>query len=68
MADGSVIDFGKATIKAKKVIGNAALTSKPEIAALTAIATADGSDADTTQTLANAIKAKVNLIIAALKA
>lgn len=37
------------------------------IAGLTAIATADGSDAGTTQTLANACKAKINAIIAALQ-
>jgi hypothetical protein len=42
--------------------------AKAEIAALTAEATADGSDADTTQALANALKVKVNAIIAALKA
>jgi len=36
--------------------------------ALTAVSTADGSDAATTQALANANKAKINAIIAALKA
>lgn len=40
------------------------VTQQPVIAA---IATADGSDAGTTQTLANATKAKVNAILAALK-
>lgn len=35
--------------------------------ALTAVATADGSDPATTQALANALKVKVNAIIAALQ-
>lgn len=38
------------------------------IAALTTVTTADGSDPATTQALANALKVKVNQIIAALKA
>jgi hypothetical protein len=42
--------------------------TKTEVAALTAVATADGSDPATTQALANALKVKVNEIIAALKA
>lgn len=37
------------------------------ITALTTVTTPDGSDATTTQTLANALKVKVNQIIAALK-
>ena len=45
-----------------------ALASKAEIVALTAVDTADGSDPTTTQALANALKVKVNAIIAALKA
>lgn len=49
-------------------IGSGAVSSKPEVAALTAVATADGSDPATTQALANALKVKVNAIIAALKA
>lgn len=44
------------------------VASKPQIAALTTVSTANGSDATTTQTLANDLKAKVNAIIAALKA
>lgn len=48
--------------------GDVSIADKPEIAALTAVATADGSDAATTQALANALKVKVNAIIAALKA
>lgn len=41
---------------------------KAAIAALTPIATADATDLATVLVLANATKAKVNLIIAALKA
>lgn len=44
------------------------LDAGPEVANIAAIATADGSDAGTTQTLANANKAKINAILAALKA
>ena len=51
---------------AKQIDGG--ITEKPEITALTAIATADGSDPATTQALANACKAKINAIIAALQA
>jgi len=47
---------------------SAALAAKTQIAALTANATADGSDAATTQALANSLKTSVNAIIAALKA
>lgn len=46
----------------------AAIAAKTEIAALTAVATADGSDLATTQALANALKVAVNAITAALKA
>lgn len=38
------------------------------VAALTAITTADATDATTTQALVNEVKAKVNAIIAALTA
>lgn len=44
------------------------LPTKTQVAALTAVTTPDGSDAATTQALANALKVKVNQIIAALKA
>ena len=44
------------------------VSDKPEIAELTAIATADATDEASAVTLANATKAKVNSIIAALKA
>lgn len=40
--------------------------AKGSLGLLAAISTADGSDATTTQTLANAIKAKVNAILAQL--
>jgi hypothetical protein len=43
-------------------------TSAATIAALTAVSTADGSDAATTQALANALKVKVNAIITAIQA
>lgn len=41
---------------------------KPQIAALTNVTTADATDLATAQALANANKAKINQIIAALKA
>ena len=45
-----------------------ALKAKTQIAALAAITTPDATDLATAQTLANANKAAINLIIAALKA
>lgn len=42
--------------------------TKTQVAALTAIATADATDPATTMALANINKAKINAIIAALKA
>lgn len=48
-------------------VGNA-LKTKAQISALATVSTADGSDATTTQALANALKVSVNAIIAALKA
>lgn len=47
---------------------DAAIATKSQIAALTAIATADATDLATVLVLANATKAKVNQIITALKA
>lgn len=44
------------------------LPTKTEVAGLTPISTADATDPASTQALANEIKAKVNAIIAALKA
>lgn len=45
-----------------------AVAAKSQIAALTAVATPDATDATTVITLANANKAAINAIIAALKA
>ncbi|MFG9976569.1 hypothetical protein ACG3QR_32950 [Pseudomonas aeruginosa] len=45
-----------------------AVGAKARIAALTPVATPDATDATTVITLANANKAKINSIIAALKA
>jgi len=45
-----------------------AVATKTAIAALTAVTTPDATDATTVITLANANKAKINAIIAALKA
>ena len=42
-------------------------SGEPVLANVAAITTADGSDAGTTQTLANANKAKINALLAALK-
>lgn len=55
-----LIDFGKTRIKAKAFINS-------DVANITAVATADGSDPATTQALANALKVKLNALIAALK-
>lgn len=48
--------------------GGGDVSEKPEIAALTPINTADATDEATAIALANATKAKVNAVIAALKA
>jgi hypothetical protein len=45
-----------------------AVAAKTQIAALTAVSTADATDLATAIALANANKAKINAIIAALKA
>lgn len=47
---------------------DASIAAKTQIAALTAIGTADAIDPATTMALANINKAKINAIIAALKA
>lgn len=47
---------------------NGAVAAKTQIAALSAIATADATDLASAITLANANKAKLNAVIAALKA
>lgn len=48
--------------------GGGAVKEKTAVVALTAIATADATDPATTMALANINKAKINAIIAALKA
>jgi hypothetical protein len=48
--------------------GAAAVATKAQIVALTAIATADATDEATAITLVNECKAKINSVIAALKA
>lgn len=45
-----------------------AVAAKSQIAALTAVTTADATDLASAEALANANKAKINAIIAALKA
>lgn len=50
------------------ISGLPGVSAKPQIAALTNITTADATDLPTAIALANATKAKVNAIIAALKA
>ncbi len=45
-----------------------AVAAKSQIAALTTVTTADATDLATAEALANALKTKVNAIIAALKA
>ena len=55
-------------VKAGLLDGTSTAASIAAIAALTTVTTPDGTDAATTQTLANALKVKVNAIIAALKA
>lgn len=49
-------------------VAKAVTNDKTQITALTAITTPDATDLATAQTLANANKAKINQIIAALKA
>lgn len=64
------MDFKGLEILADEFTGtfNGSVTTKPEVAALTPVATADATDPATVITLANANKAKINAIIAALKA
>lgn len=47
---------------------SAALKAKPQVAALTTVATPNATDEATAITLVNALKVSVNAIIAALKA
>lgn len=62
----TIIDLKGNTIIADEFVG--ATTPSGAIEALTAITTPDATDAASTQTLSNANKAKINQIIAALKA
>lgn len=55
-------------IKSGLLDGTSTAASIAAVQALTTVTTADGSDPATTQALANALKVKVNEIIAALKA
>lgn len=57
---------GEPTPEPLGVVGS--LPVKSQVTALTAITTPDATDATTVITLANANKAKINAIIAALKA
>lgn len=50
------------------ISGLPTVSTKAQIVALTPIATADATDAATTQALANELKAKYNALLAALKA
>lgn len=63
-------ELGMATELAREVASqiDGGTATKPEVVALTPIATADATDPATTQAMANACKAKINAIIAALKA
>lgn len=47
---------------------DSAVASKAQIAALATVATADATDLATAITLVNALKARLNLVITALKA
>lgn len=55
-------------LAAEPLVVTGGLPTKTQVAALTNVTTPDGTDAATTQALANALKVKVNQIIAALKA
>jgi hypothetical protein len=63
------MDFLGLEIVASEFTGtvNGSVTNA-SIEALTPVATADGTDAATTQALANALKVKLNQVIAALQA
>lgn len=60
--------FIKDAIAFDAKVAKAVTSDKTQIVALTAITTPDATDLATAQTLANANKAKINQIIAALKA
>lgn len=62
-----LVELGMVPPLAKEIAANIP-SSDPDILAITAISTPDATDATTVITLANATKAKVNALIAALKA
>ena len=65
-----LVNSGMVPGVAKEVVAqiSESIEDKPQIAALTPVSTPDAADATTVITLANANKAKINAIIAALKA
>lgn len=65
-----LVNSGMVPGVAKEVVAqiNGSTEDKPEVAALTPVTTPDATDATTVITLANANKAKINAIIAALQA
>lgn len=65
-----LVNSGMVPGLAKEVAAQIAdsIEGKTQIAALTPVSTPDATDATTVVTLANANKAKINAIIAALKA
>lgn len=68
VGDGSDVDRLLASMELNENGTEVLLKPGPAATNLTAVATADGSDAGTTQTLANALKTALNLVIAALNA
>lgn len=65
---GSVRNEDEFNKSLRTALTNSTTKSKPAIVALTAENTANATDLATAQALANALKIKVNAIIAALKA
>ena len=63
-----LIALGMVPELAKEVAAQADGAAGEAIASITAITTADATDATTAAALANACKAKINALIAALKA
>lgn len=65
-----LVNSGMVPGVAKEVVAqiNGSTEDKPEVAALTPVTTPDATDAASVITLANANKAKINAIIAALQA
>ena len=63
-----LIELGMPPVLAKEVAGQMDGAAGDAIASITTITTADATDATTAAALANACKAKINALIAALKA